>query len=127
MSIFGLTEDPSLWHMASFSQDFFFFLKMFSSVRVSEVGRTYYGLLSPPSFWPLPNSSGQFWRQLLQLISTLFLIKTSCCETTHANCYYCYYHACPGSVVLFIGSLILLSNVLFCSDKQMFLICTQYG
>ena len=27
-----------------------------------EVGETYYGLVSPPSFWPLPNSSG--WWQL---------------------------------------------------------------
>ena len=35
------------------------------------------------SFWPFPNSSG-WWR----LISSLFLTRTSCCKTTHANGYY---------------------------------------
>ena len=35
------------------------------------------------SFWPFPNSSG-WWR----LISSLFLTRTFCCKTTHANGYY---------------------------------------
>ena len=33
-----------------------------------KAGRIYYGLMSPPSFWPFPNSP-------------------SVCETTHASCY----------------------------------------
>ena len=43
------------------------------------------------SFWPFPNSSG-CWR----LISSVFLTRTSCHETTHANGYY---GAWPGWVV----------------------------
>ena len=43
------------------------------------------------SFWPFPNSSG-WWR----LISSLFLTRTSCHKTTHANGYYC---AWPGWAV----------------------------
>ena len=43
------------------------------------------------SLWPFPNSSG-WWR----LISFLFLTRTSCPKTTHANS--CY-SAWPGSVV----------------------------
>ena len=43
------------------------------------------------SFWPSPNSSG-CWR----LISSVFLTRTSCRETTHANGYY---GAWPGWVV----------------------------
>ena len=35
------------------------------------------------SFWPFLNSSC-WWR----LISSVFLTRTSCCKTTHANCYY---------------------------------------
>ena len=35
------------------------------------------------SFWPFPNSSGWWW-----FISSLFLSRTSCCKTTHANGYY---------------------------------------
>ena len=35
------------------------------------------------SFWPFPNSSGWWW-----LISSLFLTRTSCHKTTHANVYY---------------------------------------
>ena len=35
------------------------------------------------SFWPLPNSSGWWW-----LISSVFLSRTSCPKTTHANGYY---------------------------------------
>ena len=35
------------------------------------------------SFWPFPNSSG-WWR----LISSLFLTRTSCRKTTHADGYY---------------------------------------
>ena len=43
------------------------------------------------SFWPFPNSSG-WWR----LISSLFLSRTSCRKTTHANGYY---GAWPGWAV----------------------------
>ena len=43
------------------------------------------------SFWPFPNSSG-WWR----LISSVFLTRTSCCKTTHANSYY---GAWPGWAV----------------------------
>ena len=43
------------------------------------------------SFWPFPNFSG-WWR----LISSLFLTRTSCPKTTHANGYY---GAWPGWVV----------------------------
>ena len=43
------------------------------------------------SFWPFLNSSG-WWR----LISSLFLTRTSCHKTTHANGYY---GASPGWVV----------------------------
>ena len=35
------------------------------------------------SFWPFLNSSGWWW-----LISSMFLIRTSCHKTTHANGYY---------------------------------------
>ena len=35
------------------------------------------------SFWPFPRSSGWWW-----LISSMFLTRTSCCKTTHANGYY---------------------------------------
>ena len=35
------------------------------------------------SFWPFLNSSGWWW-----LISSVFLTRTSCCKTTHANGYY---------------------------------------
>jgi len=43
------------------------------------------------SFWPFSNSSG-WWR----LISSLFLTRTSCPKTTHANGYY---GAWPGWAV----------------------------
>ena len=43
------------------------------------------------SFWPFPNSSGGWW-----LISSIFLTRTSCHKTTHANGYY---GAWPGWVV----------------------------
>ena len=51
-----------------------------SSVRISGRGSTYYGLTSPPSSWPLPNSPSWFFGS-----STTFLIGTSCCETTHVR------------------------------------------
>ena len=35
------------------------------------------------SFWPFQNSSGWWW-----LTSSVFLIRTSCHKTTHANGYY---------------------------------------
>ena len=35
------------------------------------------------SFWSFPNSSGWWW-----LISSVFLTRTSCCKTTHADGYY---------------------------------------
>ena len=41
------------------------------------------GQICGVSFWPFPNSSG-WWR----LISSVFLTRTSCCKTTHANGYY---------------------------------------
>ena len=47
-----------------------------------QVGRTYYELASPPSFRPLPNSSGWFW---WQLVSSVFLVGTSCFETTYTS------------------------------------------
>ena len=43
------------------------------------------------SFWPFPNSSG-WWR----LISSLFLTRTSCAKTSHADGYY---GAWPGWAV----------------------------
>ena len=43
------------------------------------------------SFWPFLNSSGWWW-----LISSVFLTRTSCRETTHANSYY---GAWPGWAV----------------------------
>ena len=43
------------------------------------------------SFWPFPNSSS-WWR----LISSMFLTRTSCHKTTHANGYY---GAWPGWAV----------------------------
>ena len=43
------------------------------------------------SFWPFPNSSS-WWR----LVSSVFLTRTSCCKTTHANGYYA---AWPGWAV----------------------------
>ena len=43
------------------------------------------------SFWPFLNSSS-WWR----LISSVFLTRTSCCKTTHANSYY---GAWPGWAV----------------------------
>ena len=46
-----------------------------------EVGRTY-RLASPPSFWPFLNSSSGW-----QLVSSLFLTRTSCCKITHAHGY----------------------------------------
>ena len=42
-------------------------------------------------FWPFPNSSCWWW-----LISSLFLSRTSCLKTTHANGYY---GAWPGLAV----------------------------
>ena len=42
-------------------------------------------------FWPSPNSSGCWW-----LVSSVFLTRTSCQKTTHANGYY---GAWPGWVV----------------------------
>ena len=44
-----------------------------------EVGRTY-GLASPVSFWPFPNSSGWWW-----LVNSVFLTRISCPKITHAN------------------------------------------
>ena len=43
------------------------------------------------SFWPFPNSSSWWW-----LISSVFLTRTSCHKTTHANSYY---GAWPGWAV----------------------------
>ena len=64
-----------------------------------EVGRTYYGLVSLSSFWPLPRASN-CW----QLVSSVFLIRTSCCEITHASSHY---PAWPRWVVSVHGSLTL--------------------
>ena len=44
------------------------------------------------TFWPFLNSLGWWW-----LISSVFLTRTSCHKTTHANCYY---GAWPGWAVL---------------------------
>ena len=54
--------------------------------RILGGGRTY-GV----SFWPFLNSSGWWW-----LISSMFLTRTSCRKTTHANGYY---GAWPGWAV----------------------------
>jgi len=64
-----------------------------------EVGRTYYGPASPPSFQPLPNSSG--WRQL---VISLFLIGTFSWETT---CVSDCFHPWSGQKVSVHGSLTL--------------------
>lgn len=64
-----------------------------------EVGRTYYSPASPPSFRPLPNSSG--WQQL---VISLFLIGTFPWETTCASgCF----HPWSGQKVSVHGSLTL--------------------
>ena len=47
------------------------------------------------SFWPFPNSSGWWW-----LISSVFLTRTSCHKTTHANGYYCQESVCSSVFVL---------------------------
>ena len=44
--------------------------------RIWEVGRTY-GLASPFSFWPFPDSSDWWW-----LVSSAFLTRTSCRKIT---------------------------------------------
>ena len=61
---------------ASLSQD------RFQHKGFWEIGRTYYGLSSPRSFGPLPNSSSWFcwW-----LISFVFFIGTSCCEASYIS------------------------------------------
>ena len=56
-------------------------------------------LASPPSFWPLLNSSGWFRRQF---VSSVFFIGTSCGEAIYASSYF---HAWPGQVVLVHSSL----------------------
>ena len=47
------------------------------------------------SFWPFLNSSGWWWGSWW-VISSLFLTRTSCHKTTHANGYY---GAWPGCVI----------------------------
>ena len=69
------------------------------------VGR-YYGLESPPAFWPLLNFPS--W---LSVVHT-FLIGTSCCETTLTSSYYC---AWPRWAVLVNGSL-----AFWCPDYLVF-------
>ena len=92
MPIFGPTQGPSGWRTHAP-------VKMDSSVRVpGRLGGTY-GLASPPSFWPLPNSSRWFSRQL---VSSVFLIGTSCCETVYARDYF---HAWPERAVSVDSSL----------------------
>ena len=49
------------------------------------------GQLVSVSFWPFRNSSG-WWR----LISSLFLTRTSCHKTTHANGYYGFWPGWAG-------------------------------
>ena len=44
-----------------------------------EVGKTICRLVSPPSFWPLPNSPGEFLAAAPHSLS--FHNRTSCCET----------------------------------------------
>ena len=69
----------------------------FQSEGFWEVGRTYYGLASPPSFWPLLNSP-QFF-----VVALIFFIRTSCCETTHASGYYHAWLSQPVSVDSFLA------------------------
>ena len=88
--IFGLIQGPSWW-CTHFS------VKMISSTRVS--GRLVGHIMGcgVSSFlWPLPNSFG-WW----QLVSSVFLIGTSCREITHASGYY---PAWPGWAVSVSGS-----------------------
>ena len=59
------------------------------------------------SFWPFPNSSGWWW-----LISSLFLIRTSCCKTTHADGHYGIWWAVSVSVLPLTLSLAVYINVL---------------
>lgn len=54
------------------------------------------GWLSPPSYCPLPHPPSSLQG------STTFLIRASCCETTHTNCYY---HAWTRWAVLVNGHL----------------------
>ena len=50
------------------------------------------------SFWPFPNSSCWWW-----LISSVFLTRTSCHNTTHANGYY-------GAWLTILEKLIFIKN-----------------
>ena len=68
--VFGLTQ---MVQRASLSQD------GFRHQGFWEVGRTYYGLASLPTFGPLPNSLSFRWHHH---------VGTSCCEMTHARGYY---------------------------------------
>ena len=55
------------------------------------------------SFWPFPNSSGWWW-----LISSLFLTRTSCHKTTHANVYYGAWPGWAVSVSVFPSFMLML-------------------
>ena len=66
------------------------------------------GLTRGVSFGPFPNSSCWWW-----LISSMFLTRTSCCKTAHANCY-C--GAWPGWAVSV--SVLPLTAVLFATGKN---------
>ena len=60
------------------------------------------------SFSPFPNSSVWWW-----LISSVFLTRTSCCETAHANSYY---GAWPGWAVSISVLLLTYLLVLFYTE-----------
>ena len=67
------------------------------------------------SFWPFLNSSSRWW-----LISSVFLTRTSCRKTTHANGYY---GAWPGWVVsVHVLPLTVTKNVLT-TDNHIHLPC----
>ena len=76
-----VTQGPSWWHMHRT-------VKIDSSEKDAE--RTY-GLASPVSFWPLPNSSCWWW-----LVSSVFLTRKSYCKIALASGYH---GACLGWVV----------------------------
>ena len=72
-------------------------VKMDSNESFWEVVRTLSGLVCHPSFWPLPESPNWSCRYL---VSSLFSVRTSCCETTYASGYF---YAWPGWVVLVLN------------------------
>ena len=104
--ISGLTQGPSRWHLhLSATMD--------SSVRVSGrlAGHIISSLLlsAPPEFSRLVFGG-----------STVFFIRTSCCETTQESTYH---PAWPRRAVLVNGSLTILLSILKCTLRPYLLGC----